>query len=698
MKIVRLNICVYLIMGMTACGQKVPSTHILFDPGSADPGQVRSITGDRIVLEDRGTMIQFAGDGSTAVVEISPDDGLWDASDFRFVRCEIENLGPAPQLVELGFGGYDLTLGATIVPSGSEKTLKAVIYRTKHPGYIDRVFPVMHGKPDGTLRGWMASTFDSIVAVRLLFPELIPGASMRIGRLWLEEPYVLYPEETLKRMYYPFVDSFGQFMYDEWPGKIRSQEELFEEDAREKEALEKMAPVQEWNRFGGWAKGPQLEATGRFRVEKLDGKWWFVDPEGRLFWSHGMDCVEFGTQTLTRITDREHYFQYLPQEGSPEAALYRVSVDHGDTIRHLSFHALNLFRKYGEKWKETSGKRLHERFRNWGMNTIGNWSDPDIYLQRETPYVLTAYTRKTGLIADPYAPGFREDLENSLKSKTQETGDPWCLGVFVDNELKWGVKWAPKIPEQILTAPADQPAKLAFVERIKDRYPSMDALNEAWGTNFPDWGALLVNSRVIPGAAQDIRDFMKEFTSLYYESCRDAVKAVDPEMLYLGCRMDFHLYPEDTSLNYIIKIASEYCDVVSFNRYRYTCSELVPPDGGDYPIIIGEFHFGSLETGLLQPGLRYAANPEERAMFYEHYVTSALQNPFIVGTHWFQLADQSVTGRPDGENYQAGFLTVGDFLQEEIVSMARRLGYHMYEMRSGSSQQLQKINPNIISQ
>ncbi|MDF1572477.1 MAG: hypothetical protein P1P82_12775 [Bacteroidales bacterium] len=97
---------------------------------------------------------------------------------------------------------------------------------------------------------------------------------------------------------------------------------------------------------------------------------------------------------------------------------------------------------------------------------------------------------------------------------------------------------------------------------------------------------------------------MTEFTTRYYASCSSAVKAVDEKMLYMGCRMDFHLYPEDTSLNYIIRIASKYCDVVSFNRYRYTCSGLVPPDGGDYPIIIGEFHFGSLETGLLQPGLR----------------------------------------------------------------------------------------------
>jgi hypothetical protein len=347
----------------------------------------------------------------------------------------------------------------------------------------------------------------------------------------------------------------------------------------------------------------------------------------------------------------------------------------------VSFHALNLFRKYGESWKEISRERIHERLRSWGMNTIANWSDPGIYLKRKTPFVLTAYTRKTGLIADPYAPGFQEDLEESLRSKEEELNDPWCLGVFVDNELKWGVKWAAKIPEQIQTAPEDQPAKLAFVDMMRSRYESIDQLNSAWATAFSDWDGPLQNTEVIPGAASDMRDFMKQFSSLYYSQCRDAVKKEDQEMLYLGCRMDFHLYPEDTSLNYIIKIAAEYCDVVSFNRYRYTCSELIPPDGGDYPIIIGEFHFGSLETGLLQPGLRYAADQQERAEFYEHYVKSALQNPYIMGTHWFQLVDQSVTGRPDGENYQAGFLTVGDVPQKKITGRARNIGKNMYQMR-----------------
>ena len=678
-------ILVSFIILAASCAEKEPGLQVLIDPARHPAQLIKSLNNTEIQMKNEAVRVNFTAGEGNPILDFYPEQGIWDASDYRFVRCQIENPNNKPQLVELGFGNYDLTLGATIVPASGKRTLKAVIYRTDHPVFIDSVFPVMHGKPDGVLRGWMASTSDSIEFIRLIFPEARPGDSVRIGKIWLEESYELLSENELKEKFYPFVDMFGQYLLGDWTDKIQSVEELLSHDEKENLNLASHREVPAWNRYGGWETGPQLKATGRFRVEKHAGKWWFVDPEGKLFWSHGIDCVEFGTQTRTRISDREHYFNYLPFPESDEAKLFVSTGPPGNETWWLSFHALNLFRKYGESWKEISGERIHDRLRGWGMNTIANWSDPDIYLKRKTPYVLTAYTRKTGLIADPYAAGFQDDLEKSLLSKKDELKDPWCLGVFVDNELKWGVKWAAKISEQIQTAPENQPAKLVFMGRMKVKYGSIDNLNIAWGNAFTDWNGLLKNTEVIPGAADDMRDFMKEFTSQYYSQCRDAVKKVDPDMLYLGCRMDFHLYPEDTSLNYIINIAAQYCDVVSFNRYRYTCAELVPPDGGDYPIIIGEFHFGTLETGLLQPGLRYAADQKERAEFYGHYVKSALHNPYIIGTHWFQLVDQAVTGRPDGENYQAGFLTVGDVPQAEIISKSQELGTQMYFIRSGKN-------------
>jgi len=42
----------------------------------------------------------------------------------------------------------------------------------------------------------------------------------------------------------------------------------------------------ELSRYGGW-KARRVKATGFFRTEQVDGRWWLVDPEGYLFLSVG---------------------------------------------------------------------------------------------------------------------------------------------------------------------------------------------------------------------------------------------------------------------------------------------------------------------------------------------------------------------------------------------------------------------------
>ncbi|MHC5035640.1 MAG: beta-agarase, partial [Planctomycetota bacterium] len=121
--------------------------------------------------------------------------------------------------------------------------------------------------------------------------------------------------------FFPFIDEFGQFMHAEWPGKTHSVEDLRAHAEQEAIDLSEHAGPADWNAYGGWEAGPQLEATGFFRVEKHRGRWWLVDPNGRLFWSHGIDCVgPWGGSTP--VTDRRHYFQGLPAPDSPLAGFW----------------------------------------------------------------------------------------------------------------------------------------------------------------------------------------------------------------------------------------------------------------------------------------------------------------------------------------------------------------------------------------
>ncbi len=153
--------------------------------------------------------------------------------------------------------------------------------------------------------------------------------------------------------FFPMIDGLGQFIHKDWPGKMHSEEELHAALDRELADLDAQPSPADWDPYGGWAAGPQLTATGFFYPVKHEGKWWLVDPDGRLFWSHGVDCVGFG-EGSTPITDREFYFAELPSDDSPLAVFYGKGswaphnyYENKGEYRTFNFRGANLQRKYG---------------------------------------------------------------------------------------------------------------------------------------------------------------------------------------------------------------------------------------------------------------------------------------------------------------------------------------------------------------
>ncbi len=204
------------------------------------------------------------------------------------------------------------------------------------------------------------------------------------------------------------VDEFGQFTRAQYPSKIKSTEQLRALAEQEIESL-KGKPLAGRSTYHGWANGPKLKATGYFRTEKVDGKWWLVDPQGYLYFSSGVDIIrlsnsstitgyDFDTskiaardvndiiseddQPLNRVNDsalasrhlvndtRAKMFSWLPEYDSElgEHYGYRRSVQsgpmkHGETY---SFYSANLERRYGQSyeksymdtWRNVSIKRM----------------------------------------------------------------------------------------------------------------------------------------------------------------------------------------------------------------------------------------------------------------------------------------------------------------------------------------------------
>ena len=134
------------------------------------------------------------------------------------------------------------------------------------------------------------------VGVRIRKPISNPKIYIRNITLSVDDPGDAYWEK------HPAIDRFGQSIYAQYPEKVKSLEDL-EKQWREEEAEEVSTERFQYSRFGGYLNS-QVEATGFFRTEQIDGKWWFVDPEGHLFLSLGVDCVSPGNGGLVRDYDK----------------------------------------------------------------------------------------------------------------------------------------------------------------------------------------------------------------------------------------------------------------------------------------------------------------------------------------------------------------------------------------------------------
>ncbi|NIM48979.1 MAG: beta-agarase, partial [Gemmatimonadales bacterium] len=81
-------------------------------------------------------------------------------------------------------------------------------------------------------------------------------------------------------------------------------------------------------------------------------------------------------------------------------------------------------------------------------------------------------------LPDPFDRGFHEALRERIGRRRESAGDPWCIGYFVDNELKWGRDIAAAM--LVAEAPPDQAAKQELAKQLRAKYDTIDALNAAW--------------------------------------------------------------------------------------------------------------------------------------------------------------------------------------------------------------------------
>jgi hypothetical protein len=653
--------------------------------------------------EGRQLKVVFAAEGQPALL-FKPGAGSWNWSATSKLVIPIDNPGDA--VVAL----------LVRVASDPERSLSGKVAIAPHSmGEL----AIRIDAPPPRAMGMIAGP---TLAAGGLEPGLLPVtategsvdashvASVRLGisrptapRHLVIGPLRAEPQSTGDESAYDgIVDGFGQFRHGTWPEKISSVGVLRAGGAEEAlELIGWLAHAPKRDRFGGLDTSGSFRATGFFRTERRAGRWWLVTPDGNPFFTIGMDVVALSGSTF--VDGREFMFRDLPERDGELAAHWSerddrrgLGAQRGRAFDHghaFNFYTANLERKFSADWRPRWREEALTRLEAWGFNTIGNWSEPELWAVHRLPFTvpLSPEGRHAtvssgndwwGPMPDPFDPAFAGAVDGMAQSAAAKfRGDPYLIGYFVGNELAWGRGSAANPREyyalaiNALIAGPESPAKAAFVRDLMESYREPHRLAEAWGIPLGTWDDLSRAGFTLPQASlenptvlADLAAFTRRFAEAYFRIVAEALRRHDPDHLFLGSRFAWQTAEA-------VEACARWCDVVSFNRYRRSIAE--DDEWARFhalgkPALIGEFHFGSVDRGLFWEGLVGVGREEERGPAYAHYLRSVANNPDFVGTHWFQYVDEPLTGRTlDGENGHVGFVTVADLPYKGLVAAAR---------------------------
>lgn len=355
-----------------------------------------------------------------------------------------------------------------------------------------------------------------------------------------------------------------------------------------------------------------FRGTGFFRTARKGARWWIVSPEGQPFYVNGIDHVSATPDTDIQ-TGRCPYCDAI-------AAAY---PDH-------------------DAWVAATIDRLQA----WGFNTLGAWSDSDLWTTM--PYTVLLDMAGGD---DWFAPEFAVRAAAIAASDVApRKDDPNLVGWYLDSELRWGPDWRKQtqLLDDYLALPPEAPGR-----KVAERY-----------VGRPE-------------------RFMQALATHYFRVTTAAIRAQDPNHMILGSKMITQLTPR-----VLLRAARHFIDVLTLDDYtlasglddliQQTWGPFLPrtPDLRDFyraarrPIMVAEYSFRAADADLPNtwpPIFPVYATQQDRADAYAAYVEQLHEAPWIVGDFWFEFTDEPPGGRFDHEDSNFGVVATSDIPWQILV-------------------------------
>ena len=428
------------------------------------------------------------------------------------------------------------------------------------------------------------------------------------------------------------------------------------------------------------APSVQGRKTGFFHVEKMpSGQWWIIDPNGFGFYANGIDAIYY-RGNFCETLGYSPYYQNIRKRFP--------------TVDKWVGHTSSRLRDWGFNFIGTGEKALRKNFA-YSINMMLGSS----FAAFGDEYNITPYKgRCNTALPNVFHPRFREYCERKISNDKARRNDPYCLGLFSDNELRWhGGSLNPDgsgVFDSVMEKNPGHSAKKALVVFLKEYYRNdINKFNAVWNTQLKDFSGLnlLKNLEHVSDAALKAKqEFLYLVADKYFGTMKKAMQNAAPNHMYIGCRS-----AGITSAHEKVWLASgKYCDIVTVNQYpvmdfdkgeifvHLTGESFSRAFGNLYkitgrPLMITEWSFLSMESGL--PNTRGAGQRvrthQERAKAGEMFLRTSLALPFMVGHNFYMYLDYPAQGarrsHPEDGNY--GIVNVKDEPYILMTEMFKKL-------------------------
>jgi len=353
--------------------------------------------------------------------------------------------------------------------------------------------------------------------------------------------------------------------------------------------------------YGGRADR-KAKATGFFRAERIDRRWWLVDPAGYLWYSVGC-CSVRQNATARGVAARKKLFGTSRDWAR---ATNRMLWD-------LGYNTLGCWSRWGEF--QDHRPRLPYTTQSNFMSSYGK--------KRGGTYQKPGHTGYPGdciFVFDPEFETFCAAHAKRLLAATRD--DRYLLGHFSDNEMPL----RHDALDRYLKLPETDPGRMAA---------------EAWVRTH----RVRRGPKGYPAEAR--RAFLTMLVERYLRIVSRAIRKADPNHLYLGCR--FH--GRDLREPAVWAACEKYVDVISVNYYgAWTPDAERMTNWAKWsrrPFVVTEWYAKGMDSRMSNiSGAGWTVKTQaDRGRFYQNFTLALLAHRACVGWHWFKYIDNDPTNR-----------------------------------------------------